>query len=328
MSVSPNPAPRHSRPGSLVAALLLLLGSGLLTGCQAVLFRSLNATASKADIVVQRGLVYDRAHQLALDLYRPRDAHDAPVVVFFYGGSWKSGKRQWYHWAGEALARRGLVVMIPDYRLWPKVRLDGFMHDGAHAVAWTHAHATEYGGDPSSLFLMGHSAGAHIGALLATDGHWLADVGMHPSQLAGFIGLAGPYDFLPLKDPDFIDMFGSTHQAQLRSQPVHFVDGDEPPMLLMQGSADKVVQRRNATSLAAEMQHEGESIEVEMFPGMGHAAILLAMSRPFRGKAQVLDDVVAFIRAHSGTNLKRIPAGSIREKHADHVGHGDRDSAP
>lgn len=310
MSVSPNPAPRRSRPSGLLATLLLLLSGGLLAGCQAVLFRSLNATASQADVEVQRNVVYDRAHQLALDVYRPRDAHGAPVVVFFYGGSWKSGKRQWYHWAGEALARRGLVVVIPDYRLWPKVRLDGFMQDAAHAVAWTHAHAGKYGGNPSSLFLMGHSAGAHIGALLATDGHWLAGVGMHPRQLAGFIGLAGPYDFLPLKDPDFVDMFGSTHQAQLRSQPVHFVDGDEPPMLLMQGSADKVVQPRNATSLAAAMKREGESAEVKMFPNIGHAAILLSMSRPFRGKAPVIDDAVAFISAHSSANLKSMTADS------------------
>lgn len=321
MSVSPNPAPRHSRPGKLLAAVLLLLGSGLLTGCQAVLFRSLNATASKTDIVVQRDVVYDRAHQLALDVYRPRDAHDAPVVVFFYGGSWKSGKRQWYHWVGEALAKRGLVVVIPDYRLWPRVRLDGFMQDAAHAVAWTEAHASEYGGDPSELFLMGHSAGAHIGALLATDGHWLADVGMHPRQLAGFIGLAGPYDFLPLKDPDFIDMFGSTHQAQLRSQPIHFVDGDEPPMLLMQGSADKVVEPRNATSLAAAMNREGESAQVKMFPGIGHTAILLAMSRPFRGKAPVLDDAVAFIREHTAKTVGQNPRARVRDADAASAGH-------
>lgn len=296
MSASPNPSPRHTRPRGLPATLLLLLGSCLLTGCQAVLFRSLNATASKTDVVVRHDLVYDRAHQLALDVYQPRNAHDAPVVVFFYGGSWKSGKRQWYHWVGEALAKRGLVVVIPDYRLWPQVRLNGFMHDAANAVAWTHAHASEYGGNPSTLFLMGHSAGAHIGALLATDGQWLAGVGMQPHQLAGFIGLAGPYDFLPLKDPDFIDMFGSTHEAQLRSQPVHFVDGDEPPMLLLQGSDDKIVWPRNAASLAAALKREGESVEVKMYPGIGHAAILLAMSRPFRSKAPVIDDVVEFVR--------------------------------
>lgn len=310
MPASPKHTSPRARSRGLFATCLLLLGSSLLTGCQAVLFHGLNATASKADVVVQRDVIYDPAHHLALDVYRPRDARNAPVVVFFYGGSWKSGKRQWYDWAGEALAKRGLVVVIPDYRLWPKVRLDGFMQDAAHAVAWTHAHASEYGGNPSSLFLMGHSAGAHIAALLSTDGHWLAGVGMHPRQLSGFIGLAGPYDFLPLKDPDFVDMFGSTHEAQLRSQPVHFVDGDEPPMLLMQGSADKVVEPRNATSLAAAMKREGESAEVKMFPDIGHVALLLAMSRPFRDKAPVIDDAMAFIRTHSTTGVKPMTVDS------------------
>lgn len=288
---SPPPARR-----TLIASLLLLLGSSLLSGCQAIFFRSLNATANNADVLVQRDLLFDPVHQLKLDVYRPRAARQAPVVVFFYGGSWKSGKRPWYRWAGEALARRGMVVVIPDYRLWPQVRLDGFMQDAAHAVAWTHAHAASYGGDPSSLFLMGHSAGAHIGALLATDAHWLASVGMQPRQLDGFIGLAGPYDFLPLKDPDFIDMFGSTLAAQEHSQPVHFVDGDEPPMLLMQGTSDKVVWPRNASSLAAALRREGEPVELKLYPDIGHAAILLAMSRPFRSKAPVLDDATVFIR--------------------------------
>lgn len=315
MPANQDPSSRPSSPRGLLATVVLLLGSGLLSGCQAALFRSLNATASRADVVVQRDVVYDRAHQLALDVYQPRDARDAPVVVFFYGGSWKSGKRQWYHWAGEALARRGVVVVIPDYRLWPRVRLDGFMHDAANAVAWTHAHAAQYGAKPARLFLMGHSAGAHIGALLATDGHWLAGVGMHPRQLAGFIGLAGPYDFLPLKDPDFIDMFGATHQQQLRSQPVHFVDGDEPPMLLLQGSTDKVVWPRNATSLAAALKREGEPVEVKMYPDIGHAAILLAMSRPFRSKAPVLEDAVAFIRTHAANSHDQNI--SDRTRHAD-----------
>lgn len=297
---------------NLLTTFLLLLGSGLLSGCQAALFRGLNTTTGDTDVVVQRDLVYDAVHQLALDVYRPPDARHAPVVVFFYGGSWRSGKRAWYRWAGQSLAKRGLVVVIPDYRQWPQVRLDGFMQDAARAVAWTHAHANEYGGDPASLFVMGHSAGAHIGALLAIDAHWLAAVGMQPRQLAGFIGLAGPYDFLPLKDADFIDMFGRTHEAQLRSQPVHFVDGDEPPMLLMQGTTDKVVWPRNAESLAAVLRHEGEPAELKMYPDIGHSAILLALSRPFRGKAPVIDDSVRFIHKHAAraSTPSAVPAQS------------------
>ena len=104
----------------LFATVLMLLGGALLTGCQAMLFSGLNATTSKAGVVVQHGVVFDPVHQLALDVYRPSDASHAPVVVFFFGGSWKSGKRQWYAWVGETLARRGLVVVIPDYRLCPR----------------------------------------------------------------------------------------------------------------------------------------------------------------------------------------------------------------
>jgi acetyl esterase/lipase len=287
---------RPRRPG-LIAAILVALGAGLLTGCQATFFAGLNATSNHGDVIVDRNVPFDAAHGLALDVYRLPHTEHAPVVVFFYGGSWKSGKRQWYRFIGEALAKRGVVVVIPDYRQWPQVKLDGFMQDSARAVAWSYAHAGDYGGDNKNLFVMGHSAGAHIAALLATDDEWLAADGLHAKQLAGFIGLAGPYDFLPLKDPDFIDMFGSTHEAQLRSQPVHFVDGDEPPMLLMQGTTDKIVWPRNTLSLAAAMHREHESAEVKLYPGIGHFALMFSLSQPFRSKAPALDDSMTFIHA-------------------------------
>ena len=295
--MSPTPKQRTRRPISrrFAAAAVLLLGGSLLTGCQAVLFSGLNATSSKQDTMVTRDVVFDAEHHLALDVFQPKNATKAPVVVFFYGGSWKSGKRQWYSWVGEALAKRGLVVVIPDYRLWPQVKMKGFLQDGAHAVAWTRAHAGEYGGNPNQLFVMGHSAGAHIGAMLATDARWLNEVGMQPRQLSGFIGLAGPYDFLPLKEQDYIDMFGSTHEQQLQSQPVHFVNGDEPPMLLMQGTGDKIVAPKNTKSMASALRAQGEPVEVKFFPDIGHLAILFSMSRPFRSKAPVIDDAVAFI---------------------------------
>lgn len=292
--------PPHPR---LCRRLLVLLGAGLLGGCQAMLFGGLNLGAHREGVQVVRDVVFDPAHQLALDVYRPLQAKGAPVVVFFYGGSWKSGRRQWYRWVGEALAHRGLVVVIPDYRKWPRVKLEGFMRDAAHAVAWTRSHAGNYGGDPHALFVMGHSAGAHIAALLATDAHWLAAEGLRPRELAGVIGLAGPYDFLPLTDATFIDMFGHTRVEQLRSQPVHFVDGDEPPMLLLQGEADNTVWPRNAKSLAAALRVEGEPVTLQMYPGVGHIGILLALSRPFRGKAPALADVLQFVQAQQGARL-------------------------
>ena len=317
----PRPASLKSSARRRLRAALVALGGSLLVGCQGLLFAGVNATVGQNDVVAQRDVVFDARHGLALDVYRPRDAHGAPVVVFFYGGSWKSGKREWYRWAGEALAQRGLVVVIPDYRKWPQVRLDGFMTDGARAVAWVHAHAGQYGGDSSQLFLMGHSAGAQIAALLATDPAWLAAQDMRPSQLSGFIGLAGPYDFLPLKEADYIDMFGATHAAQLRSQPVHYVAGNEPPMLLLQGTTDRIVDPRNATSLADVLRSHGDAVVLKMYPGIGHNAILFSMSRPFRGKAPVLDDTARFI--HAQVTQHAAHAGAARQggRHAGSQAH-------
>lgn len=286
------------RSGSLrrcVLALSAMLQTLLLSACQAGLFHALNATSGDSGLSVHPDIVFDPELHLALDIYAPRGAHDLPVVVFFYGGSWQDGERQWYRWMGETLARHGLVVVIPDYRKYPQVRMAGFMSDASHAVAWVHAHATDYGGDPRALFLMGHSAGAHMAALLATDGRWLEHVGLRPDRLAGFIGLAGPYDFLPLTEPAYIGMFGASPQAQARSQPVNFVDGDEPPMLLLQGMADHYVAPKNACALASRMRAQGEPVEVRLYPGMGHIRLLLSFSYPLRNSSTALEDTLRFI---------------------------------
>lgn len=280
------------------AAMLVLL----LDGCQASLFHAINATSGDSHLDVRTNVVFDPVHHLAMDVYAPADAHDLPMVVFFYGGSWQDGKRQWYRWMGETLARHGLVVAIPDYRKYPQVRMDGFMTDAADAVAWVHAHAADYGGNPKVMFLMGHSAGAHIAALLATDGRWLGRAGLQPQNLAGFVGLAGPYDFLPLTDPAFIGMFGDTPAAQAGSQPINFVDGDEPPMLLLQGTGDHTVQPANALSLAKRMRAQHEPVEVRMYQGMGHIGLLLSFSPPLRGDTSTLQDTLDFIRAHSSAH--------------------------
>lgn len=284
---------RHT--AALIGALVMLL----LTGCQASLFTAINTTASDDGLSVHKDIVYEPAHHQALDVYAPQHAKGAPTVVFFYGGSWESGKRQWYRWLGERLAQHGIVTVVPDYRKYPEVRMDGFMTDAARAMAWTHEHAAEFGGEPDHLFVMGHSAGGQIAALLATDGHWLASVGMRPSDLAGFIGLAGPYDFLPLTNPDFIDIFGHDVASQKRSQPIFFVDGDEPPMLLLQGQGDHTVKPGNATSLASAMRNKGELVELHMYPDIGHITLLLALSRPLNSKAPALADTLKFIQQHS-----------------------------
>lgn len=296
------PRQRLRRATARTAGLLLSL---LLCGCQAALFATINASTSGSGIDRTTGIVFDAGHPLALDVYAPHAARHAPVVVFFYGGSWKSGRRQWYRWVGELLARHGVVAVIPDYRKYPQVHFDGFMRDAAEAVAWAHSHAAAYGGNADALFVMGHSAGGQIAAMLATDRQWLNAVGMRPAQLAGFIGLAGPYDFLPLTDPDLIEIFGHDRRSQERSQPVRFVDGDEPPMLLLQGAQDRTVEPRNASSLASLVQARNEAVTLRMYPGVGHIGLLLSLSPSLPGKAPTLHDVLQFIRMHDDARNKK-----------------------
>ncbi|PPU00611.1 alpha/beta hydrolase [Xanthomonas arboricola] len=271
---------------------LLLLGSLSLSACSSVFFGGINAASSRTGVIEHRNEVFDPEHGLALDVYQPRGAVDAPVVVFFYGGTWKRGARANYRWLGRSLAREGMVVMVADYRKYPQVRLDGFMTDAAQATAWSHQHARIYGGDPARLAVMGHSAGAHIAGLLATDRRWLQAQGMQPRQLCGFVGLAGPYDFSPMTDPELIQVFGTSSAEQEASQPIRHVDGDEPPMLLLHGDADHVVEPRNSTVLAAAEQQVGGQAHSIFYPGMGHMRLVLSL----RKDSQVMHDTLQFLR--------------------------------
>jgi len=285
---------------SLYRMLLLLTVALPLAGCEATLFAGLNATDRRAGIETQHGLAFDAAHGVKLDVYQPAATVHAPLVVFFYGGSWVRGERAWYRFVGTALAAHGVVVVIPDYRKYPHVKMDGFMQDAARAVAWAHEHAQELGAAPDDIFVMGHSAGGQIGALLATDPSWLAPYGLRPDELAGFIGLAGCYDFMPIPadEKDMLGMFGRDAASQARAQPVRFVHGAEPPMLLLQGLADREVAPSNAESLAHALQARHENVVLRLYPGVSHNALVFALSRPFRTEAPTLDDVLRFVHDH------------------------------
>ncbi|MHA6205207.1 alpha/beta hydrolase [Dyella soli] len=292
-----------SRPArSPLLRLLVLCATLLLAGCAGTLFAGLNATNQHKGIEQQRDIVFDRDHRLALDVYAPAHAQHAPVLVFFYGGDWARGERAWYRFVGTALAAEGVVVVIPDYRKVPQVSMTGFMQDAANAVAWARTHAGEFGGAPGDVFVMGHSAGGQIAALLATDPAWLGAHGMRPTDLAGFIGVAGCYDFVPVADDEteMLMAFGRTPDEQRRAQPISFVRGTEPPMLLLHGLDDREVGVANSQSLyRAVLLRHGEAT-LTLYPGVGHESLLFALARPTRGAIHTLDDIVAFVRAHPG----------------------------
>lgn len=278
-----------------------------LGGCRTVLFGAFNSTDQRSGVEVERDLAFAPGQHLSLDVYRPAHAAHAPVLVFFYGGNWTHGRRQWYRFVGTALAAHGILTIIPDYRKYPDVRLDGFMQDAAHAVAWTHDHAAQFGGDPQDLFVMGHSSGAQIAALLATDPTWLAADGMSLHSVAGFIGLAGVYDFVPIppQDADMRRIFGTRPREQRQADPITFVRHGDPPMLLLQGTDDHLVRAADSVALARKAQAVGGDAELKLYPGVGHMALVFALSRPLRDHASTLRDVLTFVHAHTRTSPAR-----------------------
>ncbi|NWB21981.1 MULTISPECIES: alpha/beta hydrolase [unclassified Pseudomonas] len=271
----------------------------LLAACSPI--KVLNALTPTSTFTKTSAIAYGDDPRQKLDIYRPVTAlPDAPVVVFFYGGSWNSGSRDDYGFVGEALASRGIVVVIADYRLYPQVRYPLFLQDGAQAVAWAYQHSAEYGGDPRKLYVMGHSSGAYNAAMLALDPQWLAGVGLSPSVFKGWIGLAGPYDFLPIENRDVRPVFFYPDSPP-DSQPINHVSQSAPPSLLIASVDDNLVNpKRNTGGLAKKLRAAGVPVEEFYFTKTSHATLVASMSRPLRWLAPVLDRVTAFIKFTPG----------------------------
>ena len=238
-----------------------------------------------------------------LDVYSPKSASNSsnvgqkPVVVFFYGGAWESGDKSSYLFVAEALTSRGYVVVIPNYRVYPEVIFPTYMEDAALAVRWTFDNIAQYGGDPAKVFVMGHSAGAQLAALVAYDSKYLdplgTKAGVDKRRIKGVVSLAGPLDFLPLTEPNLFIIFPEAVRAA--SQPINFIVGKEPPSLLLHGEDDSRVGIHNSRNLAARITDRGGIVEVTYYPGMGHVGILLALAAPLRDGKPVLDRVAKFI---------------------------------
>jgi acetyl esterase/lipase len=260
----------------------------------------LNAASWGGDVVAERDIPFGKDARLKLDVYRPAKVDGAsPVVVFFYGGSWQHGDKSIYRFIGAALARAGLVVVIPDYRLYPPAIYPDFLRDSALAVRWAKDNAARFGGDALTLFLAGHSAGAYNAISLATDRRWLAEVRLDPkADLSGAIGIAGPYDFLPLQDKQLKIIFGPEAERP-KTQPIHYVNGDEPPLLLLRPAQDTVVDPGNSERLAMRVEQKNGKAILKTYNRVGHLSILGTISPLLSFLAPTRSDLVAFIRENS-----------------------------
>lgn len=239
-------------------------------------------------------LSYGPAPRQKLDVYRPRHARGAPLVVFFYGGSWQTGSRDLYPFLGTSLAAQGFVTVVPDYAVFPPAKFPEFIEDGARAVAFVRARAREFGADPERLVLMGHSAGAHIAAMLTFDPQWLAAAGLDARRdVAGFVGLAGPYDFLPINGRILRRIFGGPDRAE--TQPINFVTGREAPSLLITPKRDALVDPANSTHLAAKIREQGGAVEERVYARVNHYSLIGSFAPGLRMLAPTLRDVTDFV---------------------------------
>ncbi|QWC57197.1 alpha/beta hydrolase fold domain-containing protein [Erythrobacter sp. 3-20A1M] len=242
------------------------------------------------------------SHAQTLDIWRPEGTSASvrlPVVIFWYGGGWVKGDRAAYAFAGRALANAGFLVVIPDYRKVPAVRFPAFLQDGAEAVRWTRDNAARYGGDPDRIALVGHSAGAYEAIMLALDGKWLREARVDPAIVKAAIGLSGPYDFYPFDTKRSIDAM-SRWPRPLETQPITYARADAPPLLLVTSNGDETVRHRNADRLAAKLRKLGAPVELKNYGPIDHEEVVMALSTPFRDKAPVLADSVAFLKRNLG----------------------------
>lgn len=259
---------------------------------------ALNALAAIDGKTRVPDIAYGTLPRQQLDIYRPAGVAPAggwPVVVFFYGGSWNRGERAQYGFVGAALASRGVLAVVADYRLYPEVRFPDFLADSALALAWGLEHAGDHGGNPRRVFVMGHSAGAYNAAMLALDGRWLAATGHAPRELAGFIGLAGPYDFLPMTNRDAQPVFFHPNYPP-HTQPMAFASSAAPPSFLAAGTTDSLVNpQRNTAALAAQLSAAGVRVSLHRYEHVNHLTLIGAFGMPLRWLAPVLDDVANFV---------------------------------
>ncbi len=280
-----------------LVVLLLVLALGPSQALALSIMDPFNVSAAMdgGTVKIGDGLAYADGPRKKLDVYAPKNPEGtSPIVFFIYGGGWNHGDRGDYAFLGNALAARGFVVVIPDYRLYPDIKYPGFLEDNAQALKWVQDNIASYGGDVDRLFIAGHSAGAYNAVMLGLDRSFLRDYGVSVS-IKGIAALSGPYDFYPFEYDEVKNTFGSAPNPE-GTQPVNLVTPDAPPMFLAAGTSDPIVRVQNTQNLAAKLKTAGTWVTEKYYDGLGHMDVVLAVGALWRFRAPVLNDMVDFFQ--------------------------------
>ncbi len=258
-------------------------------------FRVADMLAPEDGYNLQSGVAYGTGPRQKLDVYYPtRPNGDDTIIVFIYGGSWRTGRRSDYRFVAQPFADAGYVTVVPDYRLFPEGKFPDFVGDLAAALSWVQRELVAKG-EKSRIVLVGHSAGAHIAALLALDPRYLEAQGQSPDIIKGWVGMAGPYAFDPLKTASTRPIFESANGDIAQTKPITFARADAPPALLLHGNKDITVYPWNSEELEKAIKAKDGRVTYKVLDNIGHIAIVVSIAKPILGGAPVLKEIEEFI---------------------------------
>lgn len=277
--------------GLLFVLSLITLGS-----CSNGGLKVINSLAKNGPFELYKDRVYSKQSKKTLDIYVPNNQQVKATLLFFYGGCWgqcRKFEKEDYLFLAETLVEQGYAVIIPDYKQYPRYKFKAILNDAKTISLWSLNNREKFGIFSDKFYLMGHSSGAHIAALLAEDRSLLGD---DLNKITGFIGLAGPYDFYPFHDSYLYDLF-SPENNYYASQPINFVDGDEPPHLIIHGKNDNKVDSANASHLANKLKRYSVPTVLKLLEKFRHGTLLLSLSLPFKKNSEVLNSINSFIQS-------------------------------
>lgn len=219
-----------------------------------------------------------------LDVYQPRQSQASlrPVVVFIHGGAWDSGSKNLYAFIGRRLAKQNIIAVLINYRLAPAVQVPDMADDCARAVSWAQQHITEYGGDPARIFVMGHSAGGGLAALLTTNDRLFAKLGLSQNPIKGAIlddpGGLDMADYLTKMeypgDEKYLIPFGKNPAVWREVSPMYYVRAGGPPMLVYAGERTYPSITSSTQHFRQRLQELGIKHEFRVLPGKKHIGMV------------------------------------------------------
>lgn len=233
-----------------------------------------------------------------LNVFAPKKAKDLSVLIFVHGGSWNSGRKEIYNFMGNRLARRGVVTVIIDYPLAPMYKLPAMEQATILAVKWVQESIADFGGDPENIYISGHSAGGHLAALASIKDEPWEKIGIE-NPLKGAIlndpaGLDWYWFLTERKEKynaeDNYDAFTSDPTVWKEFSPIYFLDGNEIPMLLMEGEKTYPGIRLTVARFREEVAEKGSSLTYSFYDNKKHIPMVTQFFWPWsKGYNDVLD---------------------------------------